>query len=140
MDDTETGRRKKRAWRKPREPITPASDPTPAKPIKLQRTAPRLPPGQQPSPVSGAESKGAELVGEEAPQRQDVDTSRHDECKSKPQGGPDALQRPVGGGAEGGGAHQPGHPVHVDGSIMEGVSHLLPPPYPTATGWPRAPL
>lgn len=134
MASNGTGGRKKRAWRKPREPITPerdgASSGCVAKPVKLQRTARQLP--DPTPPASEPEGKESELGKDLTPQGTGQEPSKAEDHKSE---SGDTAHSASGGVAVGVSTSsegvamgmstvidRQGVPLDIDGSVMEGVS------------------
>lgn len=126
-NEAQKSQRKKRAWRKPREPITPEREGeqiSHARPIKLQRNTSSpasvlLPsPSSQPAvphPHPCREVEGGSEPGKKRPLLECGEDATAEEMEHKPATSVEcaASKEPL--------AHQD-HPVNIDGSTMEGVS------------------
>lgn len=121
VGDGERDRRNKRAWRKPRNPISPETDPaqvSSAKTIKLQRSGGVVPPSltssaqQLHSPKQDDIDSVGELEKKEVLHEQGDAAAKRIDYKSE-------IAETVGGVAS---LDEQGLPLHIDGSVMEGVS------------------
>lgn len=122
-DTDSTGQRRKRAWRKPREPVTPSSKEServlPAKPIKLQRGGANIS-GAISSPLVAScispttfENKNAPVISGTAEVEEKVE--EEGDCGT-------VVSMEIGGVTTANTSDVEQKPlVQIDGSIMEGV-------------------
>lgn len=125
--EDELGRRKKRAWRKPREPITPepvgASLGCSAKPVKLQRTGRHEATPHRPPAVPDFTPVAQEPVGKVGKGR-DPEAGEATEHILGARSSVGTADSASGGVAMGVSKipGKPGLPLEIDGSVMEGVN------------------